>query len=363
MRLREISPLIHKISEGQNLTAEEAQLAFDVCTQEDEEFYYWVALTMGLHAKGETSDELLGLARSTERFAPRIDLAIDPSDIIDVSGTGGDSIKTLNVSTASAFVVAASGVWVAKQGFRSVTGFTGSVDILEELGINLMDSYRTPRAVAETLSAAGIVIFFTPFLSEKFRYRSLLPRKMAEIGLRYKWPFHLAAFAYSPVPMTTRLYGVYSPKYLRVLAELFQKLGYERGIVCYGEPGLDEISNLGETQILEFSADSIEEYRVMPRDLGLRQAEATEIQTSSKDENMADFLRVLYGVETGPKRDIVAANAGAALYLMGKADDLGSGVTLAQELIAEGAAADKLRDFVGVAASEERLAQLEERWL
>jgi anthranilate phosphoribosyltransferase len=359
--LRDVAPLIRKLSEGKDLTAEETQRVLDVCTQEDEEGHYLTAFYMGLRAKGETSEELLGLLKSTDRFAPEIQTSIDPSNLIDVSGTGSDALKTFNVSTAVAFVVGASGVAVAKHGFSAISGFTGSSDVIEAFGGNMIKMCSVPQNLARILEQIGVVTYFTPFLTKKFKYRATWPRKMAEIGLNFILPWNLVGNMLARFPLERRLYGVFSEEYMEILAELFQKRGYKKGLVVYGLDGLDEVSNVGPTKVIEFTKDSMREYTIVPEDLGLRKANPSEIRAISKEGNIVDFLRVLYGVEGGAKKDLVLANAGAALCVMDKAPSLKRGVTLAGSLIDDGKASQKLEDFVNVVGDPEKLAQWKQK--
>lgn len=346
--LTDILPLIQKIADRQNLTAEEAQRAYDTCFREDLKSYYLFVLNMGLHTKGETSDELLGLCRSIERVSGRIEVSIDPGNMIDVSGTGGDAIKTFNVSTTVSFVVASAGIAVAKQAFFAVTGYSGSADLLQVFGVDVVQISADPDRIREILGKVGIVIYHILFhLPEEFPGMGNWIGKRREIGLNYVTPFHYVAFAYAPIPIRRRVYGVFDERYLTVLAELFQKLGYERGLVCYGVGGVDEVSNIGPTKICEFRAKQIEEYVVTPKALGVREASVEEIKAWSKESNIGDFLRILYGEERGAKRDLVLINAAAAFYVMDKVSDFKEGVDLAASLIDEGKASEKFEELVG----------------
>jgi anthranilate phosphoribosyltransferase len=356
--LSDVTPLIRKISERQDLTVDEAQFAFDTCTLEDEHSYYFLALMLGLHTKGETSEELLGLCRSTERFSPP--MIVPPhvqEDLTDLSGTGGASVKTFNVSTAASFIRAGAGVFVAKQSGPAVTGVTGSADVPTSFGVDLTKAFSDPAEAVKTLEDVGIVQFFLPYISREFKYRAKLYPKLREIGLTFIMPVHLAAFAFHPMKPEKRIYGVFSDRYLFVLAELFQKLGYKHGLTFYGEPGLCEISNVGRTHIVEYTSNTIKDYWVSPEDLGVKSASVDDIRARGKEENISDFLRVLYGRETGPKRDLVLLNAGASLYVMGKSPTIQSAIEMARDVLESGAASKKLELLVSRCGDQVKLEE------
>lgn len=356
--LTDILPLIQKVSERQNLSVEEALEAYDTCFREDLDSYYLFVLNMGLHTKGETSDELLGLCKSIESVSPRIEVSIDPNNMIDVSGTGGDRIKTFNVSTCVAFVVASAGIVVPKQAFFAVTGYSGSADLLQVFGVDTIGISASSERVRDILERVGIVPYHLLLhLPEEFAGMRNWITKRREIGLNYVTPFHFVAFAYAPVPINRRIYGVFDERYLRLLAELYQKLGYQKGLVFHGEGGLDEISNIGPTKICEFRGEDIEEYTVTPSDLGIREAKSTDILARSKESNVQDFLRILYGQETGPKKDLVLANAAAAFYVMDKVSSLKDGVALAASLLDQGKPREKLEQLVAYCGDREELAR------
>lgn len=358
--LQEVASTIRKLSECQDLSTEEIEKAFDICIREDKESYFFFALTLALHTKGETSDELLGFCKSIRKITPSIPKeGIDPKNTIDVSGTGGDLIKTFNVSTAVAFVVASGGFAVPKQAFFAVTGYTGSAELLQSFGVNVPLISRDPKKVAELLKKTNVATYhFLLGLPQEFIGMTNWIKKRREIGLNFITPLHFTAFAYSPFPMKGRIYGVFDENYVRILAELFQKLGYKKGLTFHGVGGLDEISVIGPTKICEFTEEKIKEYTITPKDLGLHEAEVNDIKAVSKKGNIKDFLRVLYGQEIGPKRELVLANAAAAFYIVGKTRNLKEGVKLSASLIDEGKASKKLEEYVTEAGDINKLENL-----
>ncbi len=365
--LSDVAPLLRKLSYRESLSAKEAKRALDVIGAEDivsdsgeSDGLYFLALTLGLMAKGPTADELFGLASSIRDNSTRFQWIIDPSDIIDVSGTGGDRIKTLNVSTAASFVIAAAGLRVAKQSTGAYTGKTGSADIFRELGLDVF-SIKDPQAIERCLREVGISGFYPPAFSEHFKQRVAFLQKLRRVGLLYLTPWHLVAWVPSPAPISSRLYGVFSAEYVEPLAQVFDKLGYHRALVVHGLDGLDEVSTIGRTLICELRDGRIETYEIRPADLGLKQAELKDIVTTSREESLKSFFRVLFNYDDGPRRDLVAANAGSALYIAGKVESLYEGVELALKLLTSGAAGERLERFCSYMGTSKRLAEWRER--
>jgi anthranilate phosphoribosyltransferase len=353
-----VGKAIGKITEGQNLTADEAEEAFATLFEKDLESYFFFVFMAALHTKGETSDELLGFCRANERILPKVKIGIDPRNIIDTSGTGGDLIKTFNVSTAVAFILASANVYVAKQAFYAVTGFTGSADLLGAFGVDVMSISRGGvENVVKILEKEGIVPYVAQFLGDPNKSKGIFHwvEKRKEIGLNFITAFHLAANAYTPIPMERRIYGMFDKKYLRVVAELFQKMGYKKVLVFHGDDGLDEISNIGKTSICELSDGLIKEYSITPEELGIKRAKIEDIRAKSREGNIVDFLRVIYDKDRGPKADLVYLNAGAAFYVLDKVSTIREGIDLAKSLVESGKAAEKLEQFVKNQGSSEKL--------
>lgn len=364
--LKEILSLIQKVSEGQDLTAKESERAFNEIIERDLESYYFFAFTIGLHAKGETSEELLGFYRSYRRLLPEIRVNIGAHNIIDVSGTGGDKIKTLNVSTACAFIVASLGITVVKPSFYAVTGITGSADILGAFGIDVAEiSKKGAQHIKELVEKIGVVTYLDTFLANPKKSEGLRKwvEKRKEIGLNYISPFHLAANLCSPITLEQRIYGVFDKKYLKVLIELLQKLGYKKALVFSGDDGLDEISNVGSTTIYELSAGEIKNYSTTPETFGVKKADIDDITATNLEGNIADFLRVLYGKEKGPKRDLLCINAAAAFYVAEKVPSFKKGTKLALSLIDSGKVASKFEEYINYCGDIDKLNELKNRIL
>jgi anthranilate phosphoribosyltransferase len=356
--LDKATPLIRKVSQGESLTSEETRKALNIIGDEDTEGYYFLAFSLGIMAKGPTPEELYGFSLDLADRMPKLSVNIDPNNLTDISGSGGDKIKTFNIGTTSSFVISAAGIYVAKQAAPAFTGYSGSGDIFNEIGVDVPYSNGNPDIVKNSLERIGITAFYYPSFTDRFDNRTKWRDKMRKIGLTYITPWHFVSFAPSPFEVGTRIYGVFTDKHLLTIAKLFQKLGYRRGMVVHGVDGLDEISNLGPTKICEFKGNEIQEYEVNPQDLGVKRAKAEEIAAVDRQTNILTFLRVVYGKEGGAKQDIVSINAGACLYITGKAKSLIDGVELAQKLIEDGDAASKLEELVRFHGNQEKL----ERW-
>lgn len=355
MTLKEVSKILTKLSEGKDLTVREAEAAFDATISKDKEYYFFSNLMMGIMAKGATVEELLGFCRSEQKFIPIVDLNVDPKNITDNSGTGGDKLKTFNVSTTATFIIAAADIMVAKQSFYAVTGVGGSGDLFRELGIDVKET-SNPKTIKNVINKVGIVPYVSGFvvpLEKRPGYGYF--HKRAKIGLNYLTPYHLAANVLPAVKMERKVYGVFDNKYSEMLARLLQKLGYTKGMIVYGVGGLDEISTIGDTEIVEFTKRKVKKYKISPRDLGIKKAVYKDVKAVSAKQNVIDFLRILYNEEKGPKRDIVLVNAAASLYVVDKVKNLAEGVSMARQILENELASNKLEHLIATIGNEKKL--------
>ncbi|MGQ9499767.1 MAG: anthranilate phosphoribosyltransferase [Dissulfurimicrobium sp.] len=296
------------------------------------------AILVGLRMKGETVEEITGAARAMRKNALAVSVKLASGEhLVDTCGTGGDSSNTFNISTTTAFVVAGAGVKVAKHGNRSVSSRSGSADCLEALGVNLAVSKET---VARMIEEIGIGFLFAPFMHPAMKY-VIGPRR--ELGIRTI--FNILGPLTNPAGADIQLMGVYDPGLTRCLAEVLGRLGSFRAWVVHGAGRLDELSLIGETSVSEWDGRGVSSFKIWPEDAGLRPCRPDELKGGDAREN-AEILRgILSGEERGPKRDIVLLNAGAAIYLAGRAHDLKDGVSKAQESIDSGRALAVLRSI------------------
>ncbi|MBI3353491.1 MAG: anthranilate phosphoribosyltransferase [Nitrospirae bacterium] len=284
-----------------------------------------------LRVKGETVDEITGAARVMREKAARI--TAKDSVVVDTCGTGGDMAQTFNVSTTAAFVVAGTGLMVAKHGNRSVSSACGSADVLQALGVNID---LKPAEVERCLNEIGIGFLFAPLFHEAMKF-AVGPRK--EIGIRTI--FNILGPLTNPAGAKAQVLGVYSHSLTEIMAKVLMKLGASHCFVVHGSDGLDEITITTTTKVSEGKNGKVRTYTVKPSDFGLRKAKKVDLLGGDAAENAKITMTILSG-EKGPKRDIVLLNAAAAIVAGCRAKTLKEGVKLAAESIDSGAAMNKL---------------------
>jgi anthranilate phosphoribosyltransferase len=327
---------IERVTDGEDLTQTEAREAATAIFQDATEAQMGALLT-ALRAKGETETEIAGFAEGMRDVARTI--TPDRETLVDTCGTGGDDYDTINVSTTSAMVAAGAGVPVAKHGNYSVSSSSGSADVLEEIGVTVD---AEPQAVQSHIEEAGIGFMLAPVFHPAMK-AVIGPRR--ELGMRTI--FNILGPLTNPAGADAQVIGVYDPGLVPYIARALSKMDIERAMVVHGS-GLDEISLHGETTVAEVNGRDISEYVLTPTDLGLDYADIEAVAGGKPPENAADMRDIVTGEETGAKRDIILANAGAAIYVAGAADSLEEGATRAAEAIDSGAAAaklDELRDL------------------
>jgi len=324
---------IEAVTEGQDLTVEEARTAVTAVFEEATEAQIG-ALLAALRAKGEREAEIAGFARGMREAARTIDP--DRRPLVDTCGTGGDDYDTINVSTTSAIVAAGAGVPVAKHGNYSVSSSSGSSDVLEEVGLD-MDT--APETVEATIEEAGIGYMHAPAFHPAMK-AVIGPRK--ELGMRTI--FNVLGPLTNPAGADAQVMGVYDPDLVGLVGGAMAEMPVEHALVVHGA-GLDEVAVHDETTVAEVRDGDVEEYALSPADLGLETHDIGAVAGGSPAENAADLRGIVEGEVTGAKRDIVLANAGAAVYVAGVADSPAEGVEAAASAIDTGAAADKLAEL------------------
>lgn len=352
---------IRKLAQRVNLTEEEVRNSLNELILKDEEHYYTLAFTMGLMAKGVTSAELKGFVLSYADRAPKLSPAVPREKLIDLSGTGGDAIKTPNVGTIASFILASGGLVVGKQSTRGYTGATGSRDMFLAVGVDVPLMQDDPKRVEKVLESVGICPFYYPSFSDKFSGRVKFFTKLKEIGLTFVTPWHLTSWIFNPLPLVYRVYGMFTDAYLETVARTFKEMGYEHVLVVHGVDGLDELSNVGPTKVVEVKGEKINSYMVSPEDLGVQRARVEDISSGGAESNIMDMIRILYNVDKGPKRDLIAINAGAGFYAANVVQSLREGTELALSLIEEGKAAAKLEEVVHHFGEPAKLEELKKK--
>jgi len=294
------------------------------------------ALVTGLRMKRESIGEISAAAQVMRELAVRIEVT-GSANLVDTCGTGGDGRNTFNISTASAFIAAAAGAQVAKHGGRSVSSKAGSADVLEAIGINLD---QTPDQIAQSISEVGIGFMFAPNFHHAMKHAAPVRR---ELGVRTI--FNILGPLTNPAGAKNQLLGVFKADLTGVLAQVLLRLGSRHAMVVHGSDGLDEITISGPTRIAELKAGEIREYTVHPEDFGLERATVESLQVNNTGEARAMLLSVLDN-NPGAARDIVLLNAGAAIYVAGKADSLAEGIEAARNMLASGAAKQKMQALI-----------------
>jgi len=341
-----IKEAIGKVVIGQNLTeAEMISVMNDIMSGNATDAQIGSFIT-GLRMKGETIDEIVGAVRVMREKATFVDSGVDTATgavLMDIVGTGGDGSGTFNVSTTTAFVVAAAGVPVAKHGNRAVSSKCGSADVLEALGVDLS---LPADAVARCVQTVGIGFLFAPMLHGAMKY-AIGPRR--EIGIRSI--FNILGPMTNPARATVQLTGVFARELTTTLAEVLVRLGMKRTLVVWGEGNMDELTVTGTSYIADGYDGRVSNYTIEPEELGLSRASIADIQGGTTAAEAADLVRSVLQGEAGARLDMVLLNAGAALLAAGKADTIKDGIGLAREVINSGAATAKLDELVGFSRS------------
>ena len=290
-----------------------------------------------LRRKGETVAELVGFASAMQEMAQPVDLPQDDDPVIDTCGTGGDGSNTFNVSTATAFVVAGAGQRVAKHGNRRISSQCGSADVLEALGVPVT---LPAEQVVECIQETGIGFLYAPLLHPAVKHA-----QEARLLLKGRTIFNMLGPLTNPVRARVQLIGAFSVRAAELLAQALARLGIDRAFVVHGADGLDEITTTGATTVFQVEEGGVQKGRWMPGDFGLPLAQIEDLQGGDSEANAAIIRGILEG-EPGPKRDLVIANAAAALFVARKAIDLKSAVAMAVESIDSGSARRKLEKLI-----------------
>src|SRR3954471_13566784 len=325
-------PFIERIVERQSLSAADAEAAMQTILNGEATHPQIAAFLTALRMKGETSVELAGFARAMRRMAAPVEVGLNGAVLIDTCGTGGDRSDTFNISTLAAFVVAGAGVHVAKHGNRSISSKCGSADLLDAMGINIT---LTPEESARAIREVGIGFLFAPAVHTAMRHA-----QPVRVELKMRTVFNLLGPLTNPAGATAQLVGAPSERAAELMAGALAELGLRRGFVVHGSDGLDEITTTGPTLAFEIRDGQVERRTLEPADFGLATADPAALKGGDPAQNLEIAYAVLGGAH-GPPRDIVLANAAAALVAAGHVEVLLEGVALAAMSIDSGAARRK----------------------
>jgi anthranilate phosphoribosyltransferase len=333
----DMSSAIRAVTERRDLTQEEMQSVMNTIMTGEATPAQIGGFLVGLRMKGETIDEITAAAQVMRELATKVN--ISGEHIVDIVGTGGDGSGTFNISTASCFVVAAAGGTVAKHGNRSISSKSGSADLLEAAGVNLD---LGPEQVAKCVNEVGVGFMFAPKHHGAMKH-AIGPRK--EMGVRTV--FNVLGPLTNPAGAPNQLLGVFSKELVEPLAHVLANLGSHHVLVVHSEDGMDEISIAAPTFVAELKNGEVTTYTIQPEDFSLERAGLASLKVEDAAQSLAVVKSVLEN-QTGPARDIVQLNAGAALYVAGLAESLAVGIAKAGEVLASGKALAKLEALVNV---------------
>ena len=323
-----------KLIERQDLTYEEANACINEIMSGETSQVQTAAFLAALETKGETITEITASAAAMRSHALPLRHTMD---LLEIVGTGGDCAGSFNISTTSAFVIAAGGVKVAKHGNRAASSKSGAADCLESLGVNIS---LEPEQCVTLLQKTNFCFLFAQKYHASMRYVGPVRK---ELGIRTI--FNILGPLTNPASANRQVLGVYSEKLIEPMAQVLSNLGVKRGMVVYGEDRLDEISLSAPTKVCEINEGVLTKYTITPEQFGMKRCEKEALAGGTPQENAEITKRILDG-EAGAKRDTVLLNAGAGLYVGGAADSFADGVLLAERLIDEGAAKRKLEEVI-----------------
>ena len=330
-----IKEAIIKLSKKQDLAYAEAEAVMDEIMSGQATPVQMSAYLTALALKGETIDEITASAAGMRAHCIKL---LHNLDVLEIVGTGGDGSNSFNISTTSSLVIAAGGVPVAKHGNRAASSKSGAADVLEALGVKIT---LTPERSAEILKKINICFLFAQNYHIAMKYVAPIRK---ELGIRTV--FNILGPLSNPAGANMELMGVYDQSLVEPLAQVMANLGVNRGMVVYGQDSLDEISMCAPTSVCEIRDGKFTSYEITPEQFGYTRCSKDDLVGGTPAENAEITKAILKGEEKGPKRQAVCLNAGAALYIAGKAETMEAGVRMAEELIDSGAALKKLEEFI-----------------
>jgi len=332
---------LQKVIDGHDLTREEAREVMGSVMAGEATPAQIGGFLVALRLKGETADEIAGCAEAMRAHA----LEVRPrrEDLVDTAGTGGDGQRTINISTAAALVAAAAGSAVAKHGNRAVSSASGSADVLEALGFSLE---QEPERIARSIDELGFGFLFAPSHHPAMRHAAAVRR---ELGTRTV--FNVLGPLTNPAGARAQIVGVYSPQLVRTIADVLARLGARRAFVVHGAAGIDELSPAGPNLVCEVVDGAVHEREIDPLDLGVPRCDPAELRGGSPESN-AQVIRDVFAGQDGAARDAILLNAAGAIAAGGHAHDLREGLALAREVVASGAAGERLEELAAFSRGE-----------
>ena len=346
LELSDLRSVIRKVVEGNDLTVSEAEFAFDVVMEGEASPLEMAALLTALRVKGEVPVEVAGGVKALRKAMIPIQ-AERVAGLIDTCGTGGGTVTTFNISTAAALVARGAGATIAKHGNRSFTSRSGSADVLEALGVRIELS---PKEMERILKEIGLVFMFAPLLHPAMKYVGPVRRELGFTTI-----MNILGPLTNPARVKRQLVGVADSSLVPLVSQALRELGHVRALVVHGEAGLDELSPLGPSRVVELDDECLSERTVRPEDFGLSACPAEELAGGDPEENAEVIYRVLRGKERGGARTAIVLNAGAAIYVAGLTDTVHEGVEMAVEALDDGralAALERLQEATNATPSK-----------
>lgn len=335
-----IKEAIHKVFKKENLTYEEAEAVMNEIMEGEASAVQMSSYLTALSMKGETVEEITASAAGMRAHCVRL---LHDMDVLEIVGTGGDGANSFNISTTSSLVISAAGIPVAKHGNRAASSKCGAADVLEALGVNITIS---PEKSRELLEKIGICFLFAQNYHIAMKYVAPVRK---ELGIRTI--FNILGPLANPAGANMELMGVYDESLIEPLAHVLANLGVKRALVVYGTDGLDEISLSAPTKVCEVKDGTFTSYEITPEQFGLTSCKKEDLVGGTPAENAQITHDILSG-KPGPKRDAVLMNAGAAIYMAGKAETIQDGIDMASNMIDSGKAAAQLEKFVKLSNQE-----------
>ena len=335
-----ITEYLKVLLDGQDLTFDQAQNLQNTIFAGDVDPAQIAAFLTAMHIKGASVPELAGLAKSLRNHAVSVKVNID--NLVDTCGTGGAKLKTFNISTAAAIVAAGAGAHIAKHGNRGITSKCGSADVLTALGVNVAPG---PEKVAQCIEQAQIGFMFAPNFHPAMKYVQPIRK-----SLDFRTVFNILGPLANPAEANSQVMGVPDENLMQPIIQTLQMLGVKRAMVVHSD-GLDEISTIAPTKILELKDDKIASSQINPTDYGIDLADFETLKGNDAETNAKIVRDIIAGKDTGPKKDIVLLNAAAAIMVASLADDFKAAIALADESIKKGKAQDALQKLIEISNS------------
>jgi anthranilate phosphoribosyltransferase len=355
------APLLRKMMSRQDLTRAESAVLLEDLLRNDAEGWKLLAFSVASQTKGETLDELLGMCDAMARLTGPYALDLAGRRPMEVSSSGGSGIRKINVSTLTALIVGEPAIPVLKHSFWKVTGIAGSADVLAGVGI-FAPAVTLPQ-IQQAVDRVGVAYYSPLFVSPELGNLTHFGRVLAEKEVGVSTPFHLLAPIFTPIRLTYRMFGASNPRQLDLLVDLFKGLGFRSALVVRGAEGLDEATLSGPSRVRGYRGGEDFDFELTAEAAGLSPAPPEAIAPGDATSNVRDFLRIVHGLEKGPKRDVVALNAGLALWISDRTATVEEGVREAIRRLDAGEVREKLAALVELTGDPGVLRQAEREHL